>query len=97
MTKVKKHFSAIAQRIVIILLISSMLLIAQQISSKIYQIGLIMLMVSVILQIGFGNIPSTANFGRTMKLLAIILLIIVSVFLLGIVLAPVFVRFVMGG
>ncbi len=47
-----------------------------------------LLIVSAILQIAFGNIPSSAGFGQSMRLLGITLLIVAIVFGLGIVLAP---------
>ncbi|RKX96005.1 MAG: hypothetical protein DRP84_02370 [Spirochaetes bacterium] len=97
MSEIRKPFASIMQTVVILMLLLSMILVAQQISIKIYKFGLIMLIISVILQIGFGNIPPTANFTKSIKLLLIIFAIIISVFLLGIILAPVFVKFVMGG
>ena len=54
-----------------------------------YQIGLITLIVSAILQIAFGNIPASANFGKSMKLLGVSMLIVAIVFGLGIFLAPI--------
>ena len=97
MLEIKKPFASVMQLIVIVMLLLSMILIAQQISLKIYKFGLVLLMVSVILQIGFGNIPPMANFAKSIKLLMIIIVVVITVFLLGIILAPVFVKFVMGG
>ena len=54
-----------------------------------YQLGLVTLIVSAILQIAFGNIPAGAGFGKSMKLLGISMFVVALVFGLGIVLAPV--------
>jgi len=97
MISIKKPFATIMQNIVIAFLIISMILVAQRISFQIYKVGLVMLTLFVILQIGFGNIPFKANFVKSMALLGLILLIIISVFSLGILVVPLFVRFVTGG
>lgn len=95
-TNQKRYFAEIMHDILIILLILSMILIAQRINKLIYQIGIILLIFSTFLQIGFGNIPAATPFGRSMKLLVIALVIITLVFGLGIILAPVFVNLTRG-
>lgn len=76
------------QAILVGLMLLSFLLIAQQRSQPLYHGGLVLLVVSTLMQIAFGNIPPSASFGQSMKLLVLILAIIVGVFGLGIVLAP---------
>jgi len=96
MTGRKRYFSDVMHDILIVVLVLGMILIAQQFSKGVYKVGVITLAVATFLQIGFGNIPSKTRFGRSMKLLGIALFIIVFVFGLGVVLAPVLVNFVRG-
>jgi hypothetical protein len=84
----KKNFAEVLHAILIILMLLSFILIAQQGSKIFYQIGFIVLVVSTFIQIVFGNVPPTANFKQSMKLLGIGLAIVVAVFVLGIILAP---------
>lgn len=84
----QKPFAATFQAILIGLMILSFIMIAQQFSKVVYQSGFILLVGSTLIQIVAGNIPSTARFEHSMKLLAIGLSIIVSVFLVGIFVAP---------
>jgi hypothetical protein len=92
----RKPFATVMQSILIGLLIVSLVLIAQQYSQAIYQFGLILLVVTTIIQIGFGNVPPSASFGKSMKLLALFLAIIAFVFGLGIVLVPTLLRLARG-
>jgi hypothetical protein len=96
MTGQKRYFSDVMHDILIVVLVLGMILIAQQLSKGVYKIGVIMLAAATFLQIGFGNIPSKTGFGRSMKLLGVALFIIVFVFGLGVLLAPIFVNFVRG-
>jgi hypothetical protein len=96
MTNRKRYFSDVMHDILIVILVLGMILIAQQLSKGVYKVGVIMLAVATFLQIGFGNIPEKTQFGKSMKLLGIALFIIVFVFGLGVLLAPVFVNFVRG-
>jgi len=84
----KKNFAEVLHAILIILMLLSFILITQQGSKIFYQIGFIVLVVSTFIQIVFGNVPPTANFKQSMKLLGIGLAIVVAVFVLGIILAP---------
>ena len=96
MTNQRRYFASVMQAVMIILLILSLLLIAQQASRRIYQAGIVLLVVSTFLQIGFGNIPSNATFGKSMKLLGIALAIIAMMFVIGIFFAPFFIKFTRG-
>ncbi|MBD3306628.1 hypothetical protein GF339_09485 [candidate division KSB3 bacterium] len=83
-----KNFAEILHAVLVILMLLSFLLITQQSSKTIYQIGFVLLIASTFVQIVFGNVPPTANFTQSMKLLVIGLAIIATVFILGILLAP---------
>lgn len=84
----EKNFAEVLHAILIILMLLSFVLIAQQASKTLYQIGFIVLIVSTFIQIVFGNVPPTANFKQSMKLLGIGLAIVFTIFILGIILAP---------
>jgi hypothetical protein len=84
----ERNFAEIMHAVLIILILLSFLLIIQQSSKLLYQIGFIILVASTFVQIVFGNVPPTANFKQSMKLLGIGLSIVASVFVLGILLAP---------
>lgn len=84
----EKHFAEIVHAILIILILLSFILIIQQGSKILYQMGFILLVASTFIQIVFGNVPPTANFKQSMKLLGIGLTIVAVVFILGIILAP---------
>jgi len=92
----KQYFSDVMHNLLIVVLVLSMILIAQRINRYIYQIGIVMLVSSTFLQIGFGNIPANTSFGRSMKFLGIALAIVALVFGLGILLAPVFINLTRG-
>jgi len=84
------------QGVLIVLLILSLVLIAQQASFNLYHVGFLMLVISAIIQIGFGNVPPTSDFKKSMGLLGIYLLVIAAVFGLGIILAPTLIRLARG-
>jgi hypothetical protein len=92
----KKPFATVMQGVLIALLVLSLLLIAQQISFQIYQIGLILLGVAAITQIGFGNVPPESDFATSIKYLILSYIIVGSVFVLGILLAPTLIRLARG-
>ncbi len=84
----KQPFAAVAQAALVILLTCSFAMITQQFSKAIYQVGFVLLIVSTLVQIVFGNLPPEANFRQSMKLLGIVACIVAGVFAVGIVLAP---------
>jgi len=86
--RTKRPFAATAQAVLIVLMVLSFVLIAQRLSFFVYKVGLLLLVVCALLQIGFGNIPPTASFGRSMMLLGVALAIVFTVFGLGLILAP---------
>ncbi len=81
-------FAAVVQRILVVLMGLSFIMIAQQANRSIYQVGLLLMMVSTITQIAFGNIPPTAGFRRSMVMLVMILAIVAVIVVLGINLVP---------
>jgi hypothetical protein len=84
----KQPFAARVQLALIGMLGLSFLLLMQQANKGIYQAGFWLLIVSALLQIIFGNIPSSASFKQSVLYLFIGIVILGGVFLLGIVLAP---------
>jgi hypothetical protein len=92
----KRPFASVMQAVLIVLLILSLVLIGQQASFDLYHVGFLLLIVSAIIQIGFGNVPPTADFKKSMTLLGVYLLIIAGVFVLGIILAPSLIRLARG-
>jgi hypothetical protein len=90
-------FAARVQGILIVVMVVALALIAQQASKPLYQIGLPVLVIAAFLQIAFGNIPPSAGFWRSLKLLVLTWLIVAGVFGLGIVLAPTLIAASRGG
>jgi hypothetical protein len=81
-------FAARVQGILILVMVVGFVLIAQQTNKQLYKIGLPLLVVAAFLQIAFGNIPPSAGFVRSIKLLVLTWIIVAAVFALGIWLAP---------
>ncbi len=84
------------QAALIMLLGISLVLIAQQFSMAIYQIGLIVLGVSTITQIGFGNVSPRSNFAQSIKYWILTYVIVGGLFVLGILLVPTFLSLIRG-
>jgi hypothetical protein len=81
-------FAARFQGLLILVMVVGFVLIAQQRDKALYQIGLPLLVVAAFLQIAFGNIPPSAGFVKSIKLLILTWVIVAAVFALGIWLAP---------
>ena len=73
-------------------MIASFLLILQQWSFLLYKIGIVMLIVTVLIQIPFGNIPGDANLRRSLSLFLRFFSIIALIFIIAIFLAPYLVK-----
>jgi len=84
----KQPFTATVHIALVILMLAGIVMIGQQLSKEVYQIGLIVLTASTIIQIAFGNIPPQHNFRRAMRLFWPFMGIILIVFLLGFLLTP---------
>ena len=87
-----RTFASIAQLLLVLLLLLSIILIGQQASFAGYKIGLILLVVTTISQIAFGNIPPFAHFGRSMRLYAIFVISTAALFGISILVAPLLVN-----
>ena len=81
-------FAARTQGLLIVVMLVGFVLILQQFSKTLYQIGLPLLVVAAFLQIAFGNIPPTAGARKSLTLLGLTWLIVAAVFGLAIFLAP---------
>jgi hypothetical protein len=64
-------FAARFQAVLVVVMFASFVLILQQGSKQLYQIGLPVLVVAAFLQIAFGNIPPTTGFFKSMGLLLV--------------------------
>jgi hypothetical protein len=84
----KNNFISRAQNLIIIMMVFSFFLIIQKASPVLYKTGLIILIVSAISQMAFGNADPTASPEKVKKFIIIAYLIVASVFGLGIFLAP---------
>jgi hypothetical protein len=90
--KTKAAFAAKMQTAVIISMIISFVLIIQQINMALYNAGLVLLIISALSQMAFGNMPSEASFKEAKKIMIIAFVIVVCVFVGGILLAPVLIK-----
>jgi hypothetical protein len=72
----------------VVLMLLSFALIAQQAYKPLYQAGFVLLIGSTLVQIVFGNVEPTAGFAKSMRQLALGLAIIAAIFGLGVVLTP---------
>ncbi len=82
------RFIARTQTLIIIMMLLSFFLIIQKFSPLLYKTGLIILIISAISQMAFGNIAPTTHPGKAIKLISMAYLIVAALFGLGIVLAP---------
>jgi hypothetical protein len=88
MTRTRRPFASVVQVVLIVLMVLSFVLIAQRFTFVLYKAGLLLLIACALVQIGFGNIPPTATFGRSMKYLGIALAMVAGLFAVGRYLAP---------
>ncbi|NIA69543.1 hypothetical protein HBA54_13155 [Pelagibius litoralis] len=84
-------FQEKAERVLILSMITGILLItfAPRAVFELIQLGLVILVVSTLLQIAVGNIPKDASVGKSLRMIVIILGIVVMVFGVGILLVPI--------
>ena len=90
--KKKAAFGARMQVIVIVSMIVSFAFIIQKVNMMLYQIGLLLLIVSALSQMAFGNMPPEATFKGAKRIMIIAYGIVACVFGLGILLAPVLIK-----
>ena len=81
-------FASQLQIVLLVGMLLSFVLIGQNLSLEVYKWGLIILMLSALLQIVVGNIPPETQLIGTSLRLVLGLSIVVSVFLIGIWLVP---------
>jgi hypothetical protein len=86
--KSARPFAARLQQALVLAMLLSFLLIAQQWSKLGYQLGLVLLVAAALVQVVFGNVAPETGFGRSMKLLALGLVVVAMVFGLGFLLTP---------
>ncbi|MCS6826219.1 MAG: hypothetical protein NZ553_06380 [Caldilinea sp.] len=84
----RRPFAATLQAVLVAWMLLSIVLIGQQVSMRLYQIGLVSLILSALSQIAVGNIPSTANFRRSVLLYFWFVSLIALIFAVSIALAP---------
>ncbi|MFO7632921.1 MAG: hypothetical protein R6W76_10290 [Caldilinea sp.] len=84
----RRPFAATAQLVLVVWMLTSIILIGQQASMQLYQIGLISLVFSAISQIAVGNIPPTANVRRSALLYVWFVFLVIVIFAVSIALAP---------
>jgi hypothetical protein len=88
MLKTPIAFAQKAQNVVMVLLIISLVLVAQQFSNALYKFGVMSLFVVVLLQIAVSNVAPTAGLRKTLTKSAIILGIVVLIFAFSIWITP---------
>jgi hypothetical protein len=74
---------------ILVIALSRLLLPLTTLMLYAFQAGLALLVVSTLLQIAVGNLPKDAGAGRSLRLIALILLVLLAVFALGIALVPI--------
>ena len=86
-----RSFPERAEKVLILSMITGILLItfAPRAVFELIQLGLVILVVSTLLQIAVGNIPKDSSTRKSLLMILVILCIIVAVFVLGILLVPV--------
>ncbi|MCA9862579.1 MAG: hypothetical protein R2853_21630 [Thermomicrobiales bacterium] len=81
-------FAATFQAILIVVMFASFVLILQQGSKPLYQIGLPVLVLAAFLQIAFGNIPPATGFVKSMGLLLLTWAIMAALIIISINITP---------
>jgi hypothetical protein len=90
--KPRKAFAARMHLALVVAMLLSFLLIAQQRSKVGYKAGLALLIASALVQVVFGNVAPEAGFARSLKQLVLGLVVVAAVFGLGVLLTPVLVN-----
>lgn len=88
MRESRTPFAARLQTLLIVLLLLSFVLIAQQSSREIYKNGMLLLIGATLIQIPFGNVPPESNFWQSVKYLAIGLAVVAAIVVISIQLVP---------
>jgi len=85
-----RSFPERLETVLIISLCVGIALIAQRYSVGLYRAGLVILVLSTLLQIAVGNLNKQAGVAESARFIAIILCVIATVFAIGILLVPTF-------
>lgn len=88
----RRTFTSVMQLLLVFLMLLSIILIGQRSSFAGYKAGLILLVVTTLSQIAFGNISPSAHFGRSMRMYAIYMAITAVLFAISIAVAPMLVN-----
>lgn len=88
----RRTFTSIMQLLLVLLMLLSIILIGQRFEFGGYKVGLILLTVTTLSQIAFGNIQPSANFGQAMRAYGIYMGITIALFALSIWVAPMLVE-----
>ncbi|MCG8480984.1 MAG: hypothetical protein MI724_17960 [Spirochaetales bacterium] len=88
----ERPFAYRVQALLVVGLVLSFVLIMQTVSMVLYRIGIMVLIGSTLVQIPFGNIPPEADRRRTFRMFAWMVLILIAVFGIGILIAPMLVN-----
>ncbi|MEM7800276.1 MAG: hypothetical protein AAF633_13865 [Chloroflexota bacterium] len=84
----KTPFAAQVQLYLVILMLGSILLISQSWTLNLYRAGLILMGITALSQIAFGNIQPSAGMARSMRQYAVYMAIIVAIFAASILITP---------
>lgn len=87
-----RSFASIVQLILVFVMVASIVMIGQQFEMGIYQIGLLVLIASSLLQVIFGNIPATANLAKSLRMFLTFAIVVVIIFVLSLLLVPLLVQ-----
>lgn len=86
--RLRTEFASIFQTVLIVLLVISFVLIAQQVERETYRTGIQLLIITTLLQVPAGNIPPKTGVIRTVIYMAIGLAIIYGVVRFSIAITP---------
>ena len=84
----KRRFASAVQLILVILMLLSILLLGQSFNLQYYKIGLILMVVTSLSQIAFGNISPEANLSKAMRYYFLYMGITAALFVVSIVITP---------
>jgi CBS domain containing-hemolysin-like protein len=90
--RAQRPFASRMHVALVVLMLVSFGLIAQQTYKAVYQLGFVLLVASTFVQIVFGNIAPATGFASSMRQLALGLAIIAAIFGLGVLLTPLLVN-----
>ena len=92
MNPTNRPFASIVHLFLVFVMLISIILIGQQYNMTLYQVGLLVLVASALIQVAFGNIPPNANFAKSLRMFLTFLVVIVVVFVLSLLLVPLLVQ-----